>query len=176
MAEDQTVEDGAIPEPDLPSVPSVDGTSGTSYISLQNQNTNTSITIRRPYIQRMSRNIIMVAPRADDDNEISLHSEHMQNVHGATGTNYILMHEIQDNMQIYHIPETRLEAYISRLRTFRDWHVPFLDPEVLAEANFSYTGMGDTVRCNECGGELSNWQPGNDPRREHLNAFGFSCD
>ena len=34
-----------------------------------------------------------------------------------------------------------------------------------------YTGVKDTVKCNSCGVELSDWEPADDPLTEHKNWY-----
>ncbi|XP_063233849.1 baculoviral IAP repeat-containing protein 7-B-like [Bacillus rossius redtenbacheri] len=54
-----------------------------------------------------------------------------------------------------------------RLKTFRRWHVPFMDPKKLAEAGFYYTNREDMVRCAFCGIELGCWEEGDDVQADH---------
>ncbi|XP_053398803.1 uncharacterized protein LOC128556909 [Mercenaria mercenaria] len=171
MAEARTEEDGSLPVPDLPSYisnTSVDGASGADFISLSLQPQRIDIEIRQ--IQDIVGTNNVVLPQSNIENIQGLHQSRMQNIHGT-----IEMHEIPDHTQFYQNMDSSEDNFRIRLRTFRNWRVPFLDPEVLAEANFCFTGEGDTVRCTVCGGQLSNWQPGDNPRQEHLKEFGFAC-
>ncbi|KAK3605802.1 hypothetical protein CHS0354_002419 [Potamilus streckersoni] len=56
----------------------------------------------------------------------------------------------------------------SRLETFKGWpSICPLQPTELAEAGFIYQGDGDSVTCYCCGGELSQWRPGDNAWTEH---------
>ncbi|QEI03480.1 IAP-3 [Spodoptera cosmioides nucleopolyhedrovirus] len=69
----------------------------------------------------------------------------------------------------------RHEAYISydnRLATYENWPRDIEQrPEDLANAGFFYTGRNAEVRCfqSDCG--LSDWEPTDDPWREHARWF-----
>ncbi|XP_060845318.1 E3 ubiquitin-protein ligase XIAP-like [Rhopalosiphum padi] len=55
------------------------------------------------------------------------------------------------------------------LRTFDErWTLTFLTPFEMAQANFRYTGIGDEVTCNFCKKYFLDWQPGDNPLREHV--------
>ncbi|KAL8599224.1 hypothetical protein ACOMHN_007940 [Nucella lapillus] len=55
-----------------------------------------------------------------------------------------------------------------RLATFRFWPPQLTQrPEELARCGLYYTGDGDRVRCFHCDVLLYNWEPGDDPYREH---------
>ncbi|KAM4571611.1 baculoviral IAP repeat-containing protein 7 [Fundulus diaphanus] len=65
-----------------------------------------------------------------------------------------------------------MEAEDSRLTTFHNWPSEALvQPDVLAQAGFFYTGHGDNVKCFFCDGGLRNWEPGDDPWHEHARWF-----
>ncbi|XP_070599212.1 baculoviral IAP repeat-containing protein 1 [Erythrolamprus reginae] len=61
----------------------------------------------------------------------------------------------------------------SRLESFSNW--PFyckeIQPVLLAEAGFFFTGIKDTVQCFTCSGCLGNWEEGDDPWKEHAKWF-----
>ncbi|XP_070599213.1 baculoviral IAP repeat-containing protein 1-like [Erythrolamprus reginae] len=61
----------------------------------------------------------------------------------------------------------------SRLESFSNW--PFyckeIQPVLLAEAGFFFTGIKDTVQCFSCSGCLGNWEEGDDPWKEHAKWF-----
>ncbi|XP_004689103.1 PREDICTED: baculoviral IAP repeat-containing protein 3 [Condylura cristata] len=59
----------------------------------------------------------------------------------------------------------------ARLLTFQMWPLSFLSPADLAKAGFYYIGPGDRVACFACGGKLSNWEPKDDAKSEHLRHF-----
>ncbi|RUS81806.1 hypothetical protein EGW08_010443 [Elysia chlorotica] len=44
-------------------------------------------------------------------------------------------------------------------------------PTELAQAGFFYAGHGDSVKCFHCDGGLRNWEPNDDPWREHARWF-----
>jgi baculoviral IAP repeat-containing protein 2/3 len=55
------------------------------------------------------------------------------------------------------------------LRTFDErWTLTFLTPFEMAQANFRYTGIGDEVTCHFCNKYFLDWQPGDNPLREHI--------
>ncbi|KAM6473304.1 baculoviral IAP repeat-containing protein 1 isoform 2-T3 [Liasis olivaceus] len=61
----------------------------------------------------------------------------------------------------------------SRLESFTNW--PFyckeIQPALLANAGFFFTGIKDTVQCFACTGCLGNWEEGDDPWKEHAKWF-----
>lgn len=61
-----------------------------------------------------------------------------------------------------------------RLASFGNWPRQLKqDPHVLAEAGFFYAGNQDAVHCFYCGGVLRNWEPDDDPWREHRHWFPY---
>jgi hypothetical protein len=55
------------------------------------------------------------------------------------------------------------------LKTFNErWTLTFLSPFKMAQANFRYTGIGDQVICTDCYKDFFDWQPSDDPLREHV--------
>ncbi|XP_072518750.1 baculoviral IAP repeat-containing protein 2 isoform X1 [Salminus brasiliensis] len=64
-----------------------------------------------------------------------------------------------------HKPSMRWEQ--DRLDTFQNWTVATVTPAELAKAGFYYLGQGDRVACFSCGGQLSNWEPGDRAVSEH---------
>ncbi|KAK3605804.1 hypothetical protein CHS0354_002421 [Potamilus streckersoni] len=63
----------------------------------------------------------------------------------------------------------------NREKTFHNWpQDSHLQPRELAEAGFFYHGDGDSVTCYCCGGELSQWGPGDNSWTEH-EKFYPSC-
>lgn len=64
-------------------------------------------------------------------------------------------------------------SYESRLSTYSSWPANVgLNPPVLSDAGFYFTGSEDKVICFHCGGGLNNWEPTDDPWIEH--ALWFS--
>lgn len=62
----------------------------------------------------------------------------------------------------------------SRVESFRESRVPRgQSVEVLAKAGFFHVGPGDNVRCYSCGGGLKNFQPSDEPWKEHKRLFPF---
>lgn len=61
-----------------------------------------------------------------------------------------------------------------RLKTFDDWHVPFIDKNVLARIGMFYTGQRDKVECFFCEIEIENWHENDNPVNEH-NYFSPDC-
>ncbi|XP_015674048.1 baculoviral IAP repeat-containing protein 1 [Protobothrops mucrosquamatus] len=61
----------------------------------------------------------------------------------------------------------------SRLESFTNW--PFyckdIQPALLTNAGFYFTGIKDTVQCFACSGCLGNWEEGDDPWKEHAKWF-----
>lgn len=64
-----------------------------------------------------------------------------------------------------HNPSMRREQ--ERLDTFQNWTLATVTPTELAKAGFYYLGQGDRVACFSCGGQLSNWKPGDRAVSEH---------
>ncbi|XP_061818857.1 baculoviral IAP repeat-containing protein 2 [Nerophis lumbriciformis] len=64
-----------------------------------------------------------------------------------------------------HNPAMRREQ--DRLDSFRGWSLTIITPAELAKAGFCYLGPGDRVGCFSCGGQLSNWEPGDRAACEH---------
>ncbi|WAR06732.1 BIR7A-like protein [Mya arenaria] len=67
-------------------------------------------------------------------------------------------------------PQYAIEA--QRLASFQSW-LPYKHqtPQQLAEAGFWYAGFNDNVKCFFCDGGLRNWDPKDDPWREHARWF-----
>lgn len=63
---------------------------------------------------------------------------------------------------------TKTSIKSHRLVTFKDWPA-FLHPrpEQLAEAGFFYYNYSDHVKCYSCNLHLKDWQPNDDPWKEH---------
>uniref|UniRef100_A0A665UD34 Baculoviral IAP repeat containing 2 n=1 Tax=Echeneis naucrates TaxID=173247 RepID=A0A665UD34_ECHNA len=64
-----------------------------------------------------------------------------------------------------HNPSMRREQ--DRLDSFHSWTLSIITPAELAMAGFYYLGQGDRVACFSCGGQLSNWEPGDRAVSEH---------
>uniref|UniRef100_A0A3Q3BSV3 Baculoviral IAP repeat containing 2 n=1 Tax=Kryptolebias marmoratus TaxID=37003 RepID=A0A3Q3BSV3_KRYMA len=64
-----------------------------------------------------------------------------------------------------HNPSMRREQ--DRLDSFHSWTLSVITPAELAKAGFYYLGQGDRVGCFSCGGQLSNWEPGDRAVSEH---------
>lgn len=60
----------------------------------------------------------------------------------------------------YRVEETRLKSYAN-------WPLRYMDSAKMAAAGFYYTGKDDRVRCFECKIELYNWLDGDDPMKDH---------
>uniref|UniRef100_A0A8D2KSF8 NLR family apoptosis inhibitory protein n=1 Tax=Varanus komodoensis TaxID=61221 RepID=A0A8D2KSF8_VARKO len=60
-----------------------------------------------------------------------------------------------------------------RLDSFTGWpfYVGEVQPALLADAGFFFTGIKDTVQCFACAGSLGNWEEGDDPWKEHAKWF-----
>ena len=60
-----------------------------------------------------------------------------------------------------------------RLATYSNWprDVVNISPEALAQAGLFYLGLADRVKCPFCGGILRNWEPSDEPMREHRRNF-----
>ncbi|KAF3840815.1 hypothetical protein F7725_006677 [Dissostichus mawsoni] len=54
-----------------------------------------------------------------------------------------------------------------RLDSFHPWTLSIITPSELAKAGFYFLGQGDRVACFSCGGQLSNWEPGDRAVSEH---------
>ena len=58
--------------------------------------------------------------------------------------------------------------YVERLNLFVGWPLTeAVHPEKLARAGFAYTGVGDAVKCLQCGVQHRNWHPGDNPPDMH---------
>ncbi|XP_063769744.1 baculoviral IAP repeat-containing protein 1f-like [Pseudophryne corroboree] len=65
----------------------------------------------------------------------------------------------------------------TRLQSFTCWPVyALVEPYVLAQAGFFFTGTRDTVQCFSCAGCLGNWEENDDPWREHAKWFPEWCE
>uniref|UniRef100_A0A8C6T9F3 Baculoviral IAP repeat containing 2 n=1 Tax=Neogobius melanostomus TaxID=47308 RepID=A0A8C6T9F3_9GOBI len=64
-----------------------------------------------------------------------------------------------------HNPSMRREQ--DRLDSFHSWSLTIITPAELSKAGFYYLGQGDRVACFSCGGQLSNWEPGDRAVSEH---------
>ncbi|KAM6986506.1 baculoviral IAP repeat-containing protein 2 [Aplochiton taeniatus] len=64
-----------------------------------------------------------------------------------------------------HNPSMRREQ--DRLDSFQSWSLSTITPAELAKAGFYHLGQGDRVACFTCGGQLSNWEPGDRAVSEH---------
>uniref|UniRef100_A0A2S2NP33 Apoptosis 2 inhibitor n=2 Tax=Schizaphis graminum TaxID=13262 RepID=A0A2S2NP33_SCHGA len=60
------------------------------------------------------------------------------------------------------MPENLFKTFDER------WTLTFISPFEMAVANFGYTGIGDQVTCNFCKKIFLDWQPGDNPIREHV--------
>ncbi|XP_059912565.1 baculoviral IAP repeat-containing protein 2 isoform X2 [Gadus macrocephalus] len=66
---------------------------------------------------------------------------------------------------VCHNPGMRREQ--ERLDSFQAWTLSIITPGELAKAGFYFLGQGDRVACFSCGGQLSNWVPGDRAASEH---------
>ena len=65
----------------------------------------------------------------------------------------------------------RLNPDLYRLSTFRLWRTNTqsrVSSVALSKYGFSYTDENDKVRCDTCGLEIDSWQPGMNPKQEHM--------
>ncbi|XP_044016513.1 death-associated inhibitor of apoptosis 1-like [Aphidius gifuensis] len=63
-------------------------------------------------------------------------------------------------------------SYDARLRTFDVWPKSMPQTkEQLVDAGFYYTGTGDQTQCYHCGGGLKDWEPEDDPWKQHASWF-----
>lgn len=58
-----------------------------------------------------------------------------------------------------------------RFNTFYDWPLDYLPARALAQAGFYYIHEQDKVKCAFCKGVVHNWEPGDDPLREHARHY-----
>ncbi|XP_071995022.1 baculoviral IAP repeat-containing protein 1-like [Engystomops pustulosus] len=66
----------------------------------------------------------------------------------------------------------RMQDEQARLQTFSCWPpYTLMEPDVLAQAGFFFTGTRDHVQCFSCGGCLGNWEENDDPWKEHAKWF-----
>ena len=52
------------------------------------------------------------------------------------------------------MPTLNMKSEADRRKTYKDWHVLFMDKNYLAAAGFYFTKCGDVVRCVFCGVDL----------------------
>ncbi|XP_077318615.1 baculoviral IAP repeat-containing protein 1a-like isoform X2 [Lithobates pipiens] len=65
-----------------------------------------------------------------------------------------------------------MEDEQTRLQSFSGWPVyALVEPSVLSQAGFFFTGARDTAQCFSCGGCLGNWEDNDDPWKEHTKWF-----
>lgn len=57
---------------------------------------------------------------------------------------------------------------MTRLSTFVDWPIDFIDRHVLAQTGMFYTHSSDKVKCYFCEVEIGQWEESDDPVREHI--------
>ncbi|XP_026319133.1 baculoviral IAP repeat-containing protein 3 isoform X1 [Hyposmocoma kahamanoa] len=68
---------------------------------------------------------------------------------------------------VQEVPPQDMRREDERLKTFKNWPVPSVRPEVLAKNGFYYLGRGDEVRCAFCKVEIMKWVEGDDPASDH---------
>jgi len=68
-----------------------------------------------------------------------------------------------------------LKREVDRRKTFKDWHVPFMDVNQLVAAGFLSTYRGEVVRCAFCGVEGGHWVEGDDAFKYHQR-WSPSCE
>ncbi|XP_053683853.1 death-associated inhibitor of apoptosis 1 [Sabethes cyaneus] len=59
-------------------------------------------------------------------------------------------------------------AEVTRLESFHDWLVPFINKAELARYGFYYVGPNDMVKCYFCRVEIGLWEPNDNVLSEHL--------
>ncbi|XP_075127045.1 baculoviral IAP repeat-containing protein 1 [Leptodactylus fuscus] len=65
-----------------------------------------------------------------------------------------------------------MEDEQARLQSFTCWPMyALMEPAVLAQAGFFFTGTRDNVQCFSCGGCLGNWEENDDAWKEHAKWF-----
>ncbi|XP_075551488.1 putative inhibitor of apoptosis isoform X2 [Dermacentor variabilis] len=74
---------------------------------------------------------------------------------------------VENDMQLRRLQASEEE----RFNTFSDWPLDFLPARTLAQAGFYYLHEEDKVRCAFCKGTVHNWEPGDDPLREHARHY-----
>ncbi|XP_044588675.1 death-associated inhibitor of apoptosis 1-like [Cotesia glomerata] len=84
--------------------------------------------------------------------------------------------EIGDLKEVFHnIPKPEHPNFArtkDRLESFKHWPVSMAQTkEQLVEAGFYYEGFGDRTICYYCGGGLSDWEPEEDPWKQHAKWF-----
>nr|1SDZ_A Chain A, Apoptosis 1 inhibitor [Drosophila melanogaster]1SE0_A Chain A, Apoptosis 1 inhibitor [Drosophila melanogaster] len=55
----------------------------------------------------------------------------------------------------------------TRLKTFTDWPLDWLDKRQLAQTGMYFTHAGDKVKCFFCGVEIGSWEQEDQPVPEH---------
>ena len=60
-----------------------------------------------------------------------------------------------------------MKSEADRRKTYKDWHVAFMDKNYLAAAGFYFTNCGEVVRCAFCGAEVGYWKKGDNAIADH---------
>lgn len=69
-------------------------------------------------------------------------------------------------------PRNKYMTIAQRLQTFANWPASsIVSPERLAKAGFYYLQHDDAVQCVYCQGVLRQWEPGDDPDKQHTIEF-----
>jgi len=74
-------------------------------------------------------------------------------------------HPYQPNCKSMQTLNMKSEA--DRRKTYKDWHVSFMDKNHLAAAEFYYTNWSDIVCCAFCGLEVGHWEKGDSAFADH---------
>jgi len=65
------------------------------------------------------------------------------------------------------MPTLNMKSEADRRKTYKDWHVSFMDKNHLAAAGFYYTNWSDIVCCAFCGVEVWQWEKGDNAIADH---------
>jgi hypothetical protein len=143
-----------------------------------------------PYCKRAQRkpspNIPIPPPelRGDDTTPLDIHTP----IGGTRDNNAVIKADavvmVSDRTaalaitnQPYH---RRYRVHADRLKSFRCWRPPptfdnladtTITPETLSAAGFFFEGPADNVRCFWCDGGLQDWDPYDDPWKEHASWY-----
>ncbi|XP_062856991.1 E3 ubiquitin-protein ligase XIAP [Trichomycterus rosablanca] len=111
----------------------------------------------------------MLSGWEEGDDPWGEHARHYSNCFFILGHDVGNVASMEPRQGGSHISGSR-ETYEGRLESFQGREHP-ISPERLARAGFYSAGDGDRVLCFKCGGGLKDWQPDEDPWKEHAKHY-----
>lgn len=90
--------------------------------------------------------------------------------HAASFPNCPFVKNLTKQIEKPHHPFYKNQS--TRLDSFKKWPFYYLQkPNDLSKAGFFYSGPKDAVTCFQCNGSLANWDPLDNPIKEHFQSF-----